>query len=240
MEIVPRFAATVIVFRDCDATEDDSDFEVLMIKRSENQKFLGGYHAFPGGKLEEEDYSDNILSRCGGLGLEQAYNILYDQRTFFTDKRIALGFWITAIRELFEEMGILLVYKNGNLINLSSSKIKKYFEDYRIQIMNGKGTFHKIMEREDLVYAVDKLRYFRHFITPPIMPRRYDTRFFIAKLPQGQDLKPFDKEIASFDWMTPKKALRKFRKREIKIIAPQFACLKALKKVENICNLTRS
>lgn len=96
---IPKFAATVILLRKRNKIIEDSDFEVLMIKRSENMKFVGGFHAFPGGKVEEEDYGEENLKKCKGLNIEQAYNIpVFNQVKFltisFSDEIILKGFLI--------------------------------------------------------------------------------------------------------------------------------------------------
>ncbi|MHA1300571.1 MAG: NUDIX hydrolase [Candidatus Helarchaeota archaeon] len=239
MTVIPKFASSVILLRTCENREDKSDFEVLMIKRSENQRFLGGYHAFPGGKLEDTDFSEIILERCKGISKDHAFKILKDSRTSFANRNVALGFWVAAIRELFEEIGVLFAYKENKLIDLTKDENNKKFQDLREKMINNVVSIYEILNKEDLFFATDQLHYFRHFITPPIVPRRYDTRFFLALLPFRQKIIPFKKEITDFEWMSPREALKKYRKKEIKIIAPQFACLKSLMKAKSVCNLIK-
>ncbi len=239
MEVIPKYAASVILIRNF-KEKGDKFFEVLLIKRSETMKFLGGFHAFPGGKIKEDDYIEKNLERCRGLSIDQAYDILYNQNTSFKEKKIALSCWIAAIREVFEEVGILIAYKDNKLIDLSNkSKINK-FQEYRGNLIKNEISMLEIMETEDLFYAVDKLHYFRHFITPPFAPIRFDTRFFLTKLPDGQQgIDPDNKEIVDYEWLTPKNSLKKYRKKEIKIIPPQYACLRGLMNRDQIRELEK-
>ena len=234
MAVVPKFASTVILLRKCQNQAEDSNFEILMVKRSENMRFMGGFHAFPGGKLEKQDYLEANLKRCKDFDKEYAYNVLQDDRTSFKEKNIALGFWIAAIREVFEELGILLAYQDNHLVEISSEQRINRFQKYREKLIKDQLTIFEILEKEDLFFAVDQLHYFRHFITPPFSPIRYDARFFLAKLPERQRVTPYSKEIVDFEYLTPKGALGKYKKKEIKIIAPQYACLRALMNEENI------
>ena len=81
---------------------------------------------------------------------------------------------------MFEEVGILFAYdKDRNLINLSNSNLQKKFEAHRQRLLEKSILFSEIIAQEELYYAVDKLHYFRHFITPDLSPIRYDTRFFL-------------------------------------------------------------
>ncbi|NVM05021.1 MAG: hypothetical protein HWN67_22050 [Candidatus Helarchaeota archaeon] len=240
MEVVPKYAASVILIRKNFEETADTDFEILLIKRSETMKFLGGFHAFPGGKIKDDDYIERNLKRCRGRNINQAYNILLNQKTSFKEKKIALSFWIAAIREVFEEVGILIAYKGDQLVDLSNKSEISRYQEHREKLIKNKISMLEIMEMEDLFYAVDKLHYFRHFITPPLAPIRFDTRFFLTKLPEGQQrIDPDYKEIADYEWLTPKASLKKYRKKEIKIIPPQYACLRGLMNKNQIKELER-
>ncbi len=239
MEVIPKYAASVILIRNFKETAD-AYFEVLLIKRSETMKFLGGFHAFPGGKIKDDDYSERNLKRCRGRNINQAYNILLNQKTSFKEKKIALSFWIAAIREVFEEVGILIAYKDDKLIDFSNESEISRYQEYRDKLIKNEISMLEIMETEDLFYAVDKLHYFRHFITPPLAPMRFDTRFFLTKLPNAQQrIEPDYKEIVDYEWLTPKNSLKKYRKKEIKIIPPQYACLRGLMNKNQIRELEK-
>jgi len=152
MEVIPKYASSVILIRKNSQVVEDADFEVLMIKRSETMKFLGGFHAFPGGKLKDSDYHEKNLKRCKGLDVNQAYNILNDQNTSFKERNIALSFWVTAIREVFEEIGILIAYKNDKLIDLSVENEKSKYQKYRQRLIEGNISLLDVMEIENLFF----------------------------------------------------------------------------------------
>lgn len=237
MTAVPKFASTVILYRlkERSISSTSCDFEIFLIQRSREMKFLGGFHAFPGGKLEEEDILENNLRRCKGLDKDQAHQIILNNQTSHTDKNLSLSFWITGIRELFEEIGILLVYDDKNaFLNLKDPANQVKFNEYRQKLLEKQILFFDIMEKEDLYYAVDKLHYFRHFITPELSPIRYDTRFFLAEFPPAQILRPTSSEIISSEWANPTSAIKRYRKKEIKLIPPQYSCLSSLRKITDI------
>jgi 8-oxo-dGTP pyrophosphatase MutT (NUDIX family) len=238
MVTTPKYASTVILYRLRDGNH--YDFEIFLIQRAKNMRFLGGFHAFPGGRLEEEDLLEASLQRCRGLDRVTAHQRILDKQTNHQDINLSLAFWITAIRELFEEVGILLAYdRDINLIDLSEPAVRLKFESYRQQLIQKQITFLNILQQEDLFYAVDKLFYFRHFITPDLSPIRYDTRFYIAQLPRNQIINPSSSEYTASEWIDPRAILKRYRKRMIKLIPPQYSCISKLKKVANIdqfCN----
>src|SRR5262245_31488388 len=96
----PRYAATVALVR----SNADGDIEVLLTRRPAGMRFLGGFYVFPGGTVHENDYSQEILTRCRGLSGTAAQKILGHRHT----SEIALGHWVAVFRELFEEVGILI------------------------------------------------------------------------------------------------------------------------------------
>jgi 8-oxo-dGTP pyrophosphatase MutT (NUDIX family) len=236
MVAVPKYASTVILYRLVPAKETTPcGFEIFLIQRAKELKFLGGFHAFPGGKLEPDDYSAQSIARCNGVGKSHAHEVIQDNMTSEHSKDVSLGFWTAGIRELFEEVGILLAYdETGHLPDLSDPKVQGKFQTYQKRLIKKELLFREILEREDLFYATDLLHYFRHFITPDLSPIRYDTRFFLAELPPNQPINLHLGEITSAEWQPPASFLNQYRKREIKLIPPQYACISKLKKVTDI------
>src|SRR6266508_2075548 len=96
----PRDASTVVLVRPA----DDGGFEVLLTRRPQEMRFLGGFYVFPGGTVHRDDYSPEVLARCRGLSGAQARQILSSRHT--ADE--ALGHWVALVRELFEEVSVLL------------------------------------------------------------------------------------------------------------------------------------
>lgn len=239
MVATPKFASAVILFKVLEnrakIETNSSAFIVFLIQRSKAMKFLGGVHAFPGGKVEEDDFMEKNFARCKGLDKIRAHQLILDNNTFHTDMNYSLGFWIAGIREVFEEIGILFAYdRHLNLVDFSNPAQKTKFEAYRRELLQDSILFSEIIAQEDLFYAADKLLYFNHFITPELSPIRYDTRFFLAQLPVNQSIDACSGEIISTDWGTPTQILQNYRNKEIKLIPPQYACLSKLQKVTNI------
>ena len=98
--VYPRDASTVVLVR----PGGDGSFEILLTRRPAEMRFLGGYYVFPGGTVHRDDYSSLVLARCRGLSGEEARKILGSRH----EPEEALGHWVAVVRELFEEVGVLL------------------------------------------------------------------------------------------------------------------------------------
>ena len=181
-EVTPLPAATVTLVRDA-----PRGVEVLMLQRSLSLAFMPGVHVFPGGALDASDHLPALHARCVGLDDAAASRTLGIERG-------GLAYWIAAIREAFEEAGILLAYDaRGDFVTLQPDK--------------GHGDFAKLVQEQGLRLAVDRLRYFGHWITPVGLPRRYDTRFFLAIAPGNQDVRHDNHEAIAHAWVRPREAL---------------------------------
>jgi len=168
-------AATVTLVRD---TPDG--VEVLMLQRNHQSGFMPGMFLFPGGALDPEDQARAVLGRCAGLDDTAACAALGIAAG-------ALAYWAAAIRESFEEAAMLLAYdESGALVNPQTHERLGRFEEYRRRLNAGEPVLASMLERENLTLAVDRMTYFSHWITPIGAPRRYDTRFFVARAPAGQ------------------------------------------------------
>src|SRR6187402_1314284 len=152
--MVPRPAATLILLRD--------GMEVLMLQRTQNAAFLGGAYVFPGGSLDPQD---NDLSRVVGITEAQA-----NERLKLASGAIA--YYVAAIRECFEEAGILLACtKDGQAISAARAEsLLKYRNK----------PFREMLEGENLYIPAGELAYFGHWVTAPGRSRRFDARFFVA------------------------------------------------------------
>lgn len=214
-------ASTVVLSR-----ETKDSFEIFMTQRKKDLPFLGGFYVFPGGEMDEEDYYETCLKRSIGLSPKEAQDILQDP-----DPKKSLGHFVAAIRELYEETGILLACNNSrDFPDFGDDDIKSKFDGYRTMLNDGKMTMNEVMEKEDLYYAVDELVYFYHRVAPKIAPVRFNARFFIVKIPDGQTPSPYEKEIEGSEWLTPQETLDKFKKRDILLAPPTMASLRILAK----------
>jgi len=200
MPVIPKRAATVILLRD----KEPFGFEVFLLKRHEKNSFMGGNFVYPGGRVDQEDGSSEIGSFSRGVTSEEAQKIIGG--TASPEEGIA--YWIAAIRELFEEAGILLAYDHkGNLLRLRDNDEKKKFSDYRDLLQKAEMSIIEIAKKENLSLALDQLRYYAHWITPEARPERFDTYFFLARYPSGQEASHDQKETTAGVWIAPGEAL---------------------------------
>ena len=207
-----RLAATVMLLKD-----SDEGLMVYMAKRPGKGVFPDIY-VFPGGKVDETDWAPDI---CYGLSDEEASsNMNLDSG--------ALRYWVAAARECFEECGVLLVRSNGLLINTSSAKDKKQHQFSREKLLNDEWSFQTICGTENWSIDCASLAYFSHWITPELAPQRFDTRFFIAAMPEGQTAIAHEKEIMNAQWVSPEVALENFHASKWKMIDPTIKSLETL------------
>jgi 8-oxo-dGTP pyrophosphatase MutT (NUDIX family) len=194
-EVKPFPAATVTLVRDAPL-----GLEVLMLQRSMSLAFMPGAHVFPGGALDPGDDSPGLRELCVGLDDAAASQALGLARG-------GLAYWVAAIREAFEEAGILLAYDgSGNVVSLDGEAAER-FRVHRFALDRGRGDFAAFARSEGLRLATDRLLYFGHWITPVGVPRRYDTRFFLAIAPGGQEAQHDNHETVAHAWVRPQEAL---------------------------------
>lgn len=195
-EITPLPAATVTLVRDTDA-----GLEVLMLQRNFQSGFMPGIYLFPGGAVDASDFSLEICARCSGLDDATASAILGVERG-------GLAYWVAAIRESFEEAGVLLACDaRGELLSFRDPLQMERYRAHRHALNAGDAVLDTLLGGEDLRLAVDRLHYFSHWITPVGPPRRYDTRFFIARAPDAQEALHDDFETIGHAWIRPRDAL---------------------------------
>src|SRR5262245_37768461 len=171
-----------------------------MLQRSMKLAFMPGAYVFPGGALDPGDDSAELHKLCVGLDDPAASRALGIVRG-------GLAYWIAAIREAFEEAAILLAYDaTGRYVPLNDTGGDR-FRAHREALHRDHGAFAALAHREGLRLATDRLLYFGHWITPVGIPRRYDTRFFLAVAPEGQEAQHDNHETTAHTWMRPQEAL---------------------------------
>ena len=207
--VVPAPAATVVLLRDRPAGSVD----VLLMQRHHKSKFAAGDFVFPGGKLEVDDNPEDAVRWCAGLDLAGAARTLGLEQA----PAMALAYWIGAIRETFEESGVLLATTgDGGPVRLPPARIA----EYRRAIQADNRAFWTMIKDEKLRLATDRLVYFAHWITPDDQPLRFDTRFFATPMPEGQDAVGDDHEMISLRWLAPREALEAQQRGEISLRNP--------------------
>lgn len=194
--VTPAPAATLVLLRD----RPVGPFDVLLIRRHDESKFAAGAFVFPGGKIEADDNPDDAAVWCRGPDPVAAARVLGLENA----PRAALGYWIGAIRETFEEAGILLAYDaDGRPAPVGDAR----FAAHRRACQADNRAFWDMIRTERLTLATDGLVYFAHWITPEVNPLRFDTRFFAAEMPPAQEAAADEREITEIRWLTVREAL---------------------------------
>jgi 8-oxo-dGTP pyrophosphatase MutT (NUDIX family) len=211
--VEPRPAASVLLIRPGRATA----IEVFMIRRARDMRFLGGYYAFPGGKVDLADRGHEALARTRGLSREAAARALGDPM----DEVPALAYWIAAVREVFEETGVLLARDSDDeLVAASAPEVATRLEGHRRALVRGERSFTQILLAEGWAADLAPLRYLCHFVTPPASPIRFSARFFLCPVPPGQGPRLIAEEASEGFWVDPGEGYRRFSAREWPMAEP--------------------
>ena len=188
--VTPRPASTILLLRDAARTDE---IEVFMMVRHYEIDFNSGALVFPGGSVDASD--KEIIARpelySGGEGLDAA----------------DLSFRIAAVRETFEESGILLARPQGATALVDAKRAAEIEAGHRAVLCAGKTTFPKVLADNKLSLALDELMPYAHWITPEGMPKRFDTWFFLAAAPPDQLGAHDGKESTDSIWVSPREAL---------------------------------
>ena len=202
--IVPRPAATLILLRDGDAGP-----EIFMLKRSPSAAFVANAYVFPGGGLDAADHK--ALDRVTGLTEADA------NRRLGVDAG-GLAYWVAAVRECFEEAGILIAtHESGEPLDPERANALAV---HREAVNAGTLAFGELLAREKLAIPAERIAYFSHWVTAPGRPRRFSARFFVARAPQGQHGSHDQGETVASEWVRPHLALERCSKGEIELVHP--------------------
>ena len=216
-----RQAATVIVLRDGSVGP-----EVFMVRRHHAVAFMARAHVFPGGRLDDADGSA-ASDWCDGLS-EARHKIPG------IAPNVAAAFHVAAARELFEEAGVLLARDNfGAYVRLTGSDQQR-FAEHRAALNAGIRSLHEIVRGEKLRLALDALVHYAHWVTPPLDIRRFDTRFFVTRVPPQQAPVHDNGEATGSVWITPSDAIAAVRRRELILPPPTWACLRELEPFRSV------
>lgn len=213
----PALAATLVLLRD----GPDGACQTLLIQRHHGSRFAAGDFVFPGGKIEVGDAPDDAEQWCARLDAQAAAGRL----GLPAAPRAALAFWIGAIREAFEEVGVLLARgPDGWPAAADAGR----FVEYRRACQRDPHAFWDMLRAERLTLATDCLVYFAHWVTPEGAPLRFDTRFFAAPCPPEQEAVADEHEIVAVRWLTPAHALAARARGEISLRLPTARSLALL------------
>ena len=213
MPVEPKPAASVLLIRPGAA----GPVEVFLIRRARDMRFLGGYYAFPGGKVDLVDRSAEALARTQGLTPEAAARAIGDA----ADTVPAVAYWIAAVREVFEETGMLLARDAaGRPVPAGAPELVARLEGHRRALVGGERSFTAILATEGWSADLAPLAYLSHFVTPPASPIRFSARFFLCPVPAGQGPRLIAEEASEGFWVDPAEAHRRFRAREWPMAEP--------------------
>ncbi len=182
-----RPSATVVIIR-----PGPNSPEVLLVRRRAGDAF-GDSYAFPGGVVDEDEWNAHIY--CQGRMAEEA-NALFDEPN-------GLDYYSAAVRELFEETGILLARDGSG----RWTKDRPDSDTMRREVDKGRLPWPEFLRQSGLTMATDALRYFAYWETPLVQPKRWRTRFFVAELPPEQQASHDGSEVTDHRWLTPADAL---------------------------------
>ena len=211
-------AATIALLRD-----SPSRMEVLLLKRDRNASFVPGAYVFPGGRVDPADWTKQTLASVDGLTTETAATRLGLVGT----SPPAIAYYIAALREAFEETGILVgVVPNAQAPPTAAASVE--VEVLRNGLMEGSVSFNEALKHLSCRIDGSSIEYLAHWITPEREPRRFDTRFFAARV--QADAEPiFDpREMTEARWLSPKEALARNQGGTLPMIFPTIDTLQRL------------
>jgi 8-oxo-dGTP pyrophosphatase MutT (NUDIX family) len=226
LPLVPRPAATVTLVRDT-----PQGFEVLMMQRNFQSVFMPGAYVFPGGAVDRADSSSEIAALCIGMNDEQASRKLGIASG-------GLAYWVAAIRESFEEAGILLACNDqGEIVTLDDRVRAERFHAYRSRVEHGERPLSAMLVQEGLRLPLQQMTYFSHWITPVGAPRRYDTRFFVAAAPEAQQSLHDNRETIDHLWVRPAQALDLYQQKKFDMRTPTLHTLRLFAEHDTVASL---
>jgi 8-oxo-dGTP pyrophosphatase MutT (NUDIX family) len=209
----PRDAATVMLLR-----TGAAGLEVYMLRRKASMAFAPGAFVFPGGSVDARD-ADEQVAWAGPDAAEWG-------QIFDAPPAQARALVCAAVRETFEESGVMLAGESANSVVADTTG--EAFEADRHALLDKSISLAELLGQRHLVLRADLLRPWSRWITPIVEPRRFDTRFFAAALPAGQRTRDVGGEASEVAWVTPQKALQDWERGEIRLFPPTAVTLKEL------------
>ncbi len=215
----PKKASTIVLVRPA----KDGVFEVFMTRRPRAMRFLGGFFVFPGGSVKRSDSAPDMLDLCRGLSPGEARARLGDE----LGAEDAMGHWVAAVRELYEEVGVLLCVRPDGGPAMGAGTRERVGAK-RSSVLRGSLGFPDLLASEGLCCDVGSPVYFYHRTTPERYAMRFDTRFFLAPLPEGQTPLSVSEEVSESLWITPGEGLERADRGRMAVIPPTLHTLRTL------------
>ncbi len=215
-------SSTVVLLRE--SQDPNIPMEVLLLERHQKSKAYAGAFVFPGGKVDDTDrWMDPLCvaevdldAWAARLGAENA--------------QAARGFLVASVREMFEEAGVLLAHHRDGRAVTQDDLVSPSFLTARARLVSREDKFDWTgwLVQEGLVLAIDQLGLWSWWVTPVHRPYRFDTRFFVAVLPSGQEATVDDVETTSMRWLAPATALSEYEAGRVSMRNPTLRNLEAL------------
>lgn len=235
----PRRAATVLLLRDA-----DPGIEVYLIRRAASMAFASGMYAFPGGSVDPRDESHQV-AWAGPPPAEWAV------RLGLEDQAAARSMVCAAVRETFEESGVLLAGSDaagadppapamGDRDTVIGDVSGSEWEQARQALVDRKLAFSDFLTRRGLALRSDLLAAWARWITPEFEPRRYDTGFFLAALPEAQRTRDVGGEAEGVVWVRPADAVARARRGEMAMLPPTVVTLSELAEQTSVATALRA
>jgi 8-oxo-dGTP pyrophosphatase MutT (NUDIX family) len=210
-----RDAATVVLLRD-GATS--AGLEVYLLRRAVTMAFAAGQYVFPGGSVDARDgehspaWSGPDVSAWG--------------QSLGCDARLARALVCAAVRETFEESGVLLAGDSADAVVADTTG--PTWEADRRSLLDRSDSLSELLQRRGLVLRSDLLRPWAHWITPEFEPRRFSTRFFVAAVPRGQRARDVSGEADRAVWMSVADAVSGYESATLPMLPPTIVALREL------------
>jgi 8-oxo-dGTP pyrophosphatase MutT (NUDIX family) len=221
----PKRAATIILIR-----ESSGELQVFLLRRSGRSGFFPSTYVFPGGTVDSEDLNAEVWREHGDMDADAISGSLGGGLSI----EEAITYGVTAIRETFEEAGLLLAFRDEGTEAHQGSIL-----DRRIGDGLAKGWLRDLVVSEGWTLAFSRLARWAHWITPELMPHRFDTRFFLAFVPPGQECMPDARETTHGIWVSPAQGLAANLRGEIPLSPPSLVTLQELLHFRDIKELKR-
>ncbi len=211
----PRHAATIVLTRD-GVEAAPGALEVYLLRRHDGMAFAGGMAVFPGGGVDQRDF-DAHVAWAGPSPSAWAEQM-------GCDESLARALVCAAVRETFEESGVLFAGRSEDDLVADTSAAD--WEADRVALEARELAFSDFLARRGLVLRSDLLRLWSTWITPVFEPRRFNTRFFVAALPPGQQTRDVSSESETVEWMPVREAITQVDEQRLLMLPPQYCtCL---------------
>lgn len=223
----PRPAATVVLMRTGNASGNaaaPSGLEVLLLRRVRSSGFVPGAYVFPGGRVDRDDAARALLERLDGLTADDAAARL---GLAADAEPPAVAYVVAALREAFEETGIL-VGRDADGAPAPSAASDPHVRRLRDDLLADEDAFPAVLDAMGCRMDGRAVAYIAHWITPVAEPRRYDTRFFAAAVSREREELLNAREMSHGVWLSPREALARHERGELPMVFPTVRTLEDL------------